>query len=178
MAPTDDAEVPAAMMPTDAEAPVMAPAKTSAKRRKKPTAGTPEAYAELLESNNTLKARNAELEKQGKKRKKRPPNAYQALWSTEYQPEVDRAKSQEALSTTKFLNSDGSAEAPHLMRYSRQYGPTMNTSPHPKNGEALDKADRAVFMKNVAIRAKARRRELSRNTTTSDDNRNVDSGDE
>jgi hypothetical protein len=35
---------------------------------------------------------------------------------------------------------------------------TMNTSPHPKQGEALETTDRQTFMKNVAIRAKAMQR--------------------
>jgi hypothetical protein len=110
-----------------------------------------DAYAKLVLENEELKARNNLLERNGKKRKKRPPNRYQTMWSAEYKPEVTRAKSEEATTATVFMDTV-------LIPYSRQYGDTMNTSPHPKDGEALMPIDRQTFMKNVAIRAKAMQR--------------------
>jgi hypothetical protein len=110
-----------------------------------------DAYDAIVNENKALRARMVLLEKQHKKKRKRPPNAYQVEWARQYKNEVMRAKSAEATDSTLFFGV-------HLIAYTKQYGDTMNTSPCPKNGEALADEDRKNFMKNVAERAKAVRK--------------------
>ena len=108
----------------------------------------PSSYDELLSENAALRRSVKDLEQRGRKKTKRPPNAYQLQWALEYKLEVVRAKSVNATAPAEYMGIT-------LPGYEKRYAESMNTSPHPKNGEPLTDADRKMFMRSVAARAKA-----------------------
>mgnify|MGYP006123132317 CR=1 FL=1 len=112
------------------------------------------AYESVCAENEELRRKVKSMENIQRKKVKRPPNAYQRSWATQYPVEVAHAKSAE--STTRVLYEEGE----FLEAYTKQYPADMNTSPHPKNGTALESADRRTFMKNVAMRARVRKEDL------------------
>jgi hypothetical protein len=105
-------------------------------------------YEALLSENATLRRTLKELENRTRKKVKRKPNAYQMRWAIEYKLEVERAKSVNAKLPAQYRGIT-------LQGYGKRYPESMNTSPHPKNGEPLLDADRKMFMRSVAARAKA-----------------------